>query len=166
MRPKAREMTQHGGPSGWLEESDPSGWDLRCDGRSMSPSLTDHIACPGLELLSCELLANPAAFADVLVLNIHTQHRHELYNPRKAWVKTLVRPLPPLWVLLLPLPPLSTAGFWDDLAVNSPARLFPSWWLDWRELSDCRANLQGWSGTKLSMVPPESVGTVIRCSSC
>jgi hypothetical protein len=23
MRPKARELAQHGGPSGWLEESDP-----------------------------------------------------------------------------------------------------------------------------------------------
>jgi hypothetical protein len=25
MRPKARDMAQHGGPPGWLEESDPSG---------------------------------------------------------------------------------------------------------------------------------------------
>ncbi len=25
MRPEAREMTQHGGPPGWLEESDPVG---------------------------------------------------------------------------------------------------------------------------------------------
>ncbi len=25
MRPKAREMTQHGGPPSWLEESDPAG---------------------------------------------------------------------------------------------------------------------------------------------
>ncbi len=25
MRPKAREMTQHGGAPGWLEESDPAG---------------------------------------------------------------------------------------------------------------------------------------------
>ncbi len=25
MRPKAREMTQHGGLPGWLEESDPAG---------------------------------------------------------------------------------------------------------------------------------------------
>jgi hypothetical protein len=35
MRPEAREMTQHGGPPGWLE-----------NGRSMPPSLTDSIACP------------------------------------------------------------------------------------------------------------------------
>jgi hypothetical protein len=77
----------------------------------MPPSLTDRTACPGLELLSCELLANPAAVADVLVLNVHRQHHIELYHERKAWV----RPLPSLWVLLLPLPPLSTAGFWSDI---------------------------------------------------
>ncbi len=71
MRPKAREMTQHEGPPGWLDESDPAGRDLSCDGRSMPPSQTDHTACPGLELLSCELLANPAAVADVLALNVH-----------------------------------------------------------------------------------------------
>jgi hypothetical protein len=33
----------------------------------MPPSLTDSATCPGLELLSCELLANPAAVADVPV---------------------------------------------------------------------------------------------------
>ncbi len=37
----------------------------------MPPSLTDRTACPGLELLSCELLANPAALHDVQVLNTH-----------------------------------------------------------------------------------------------
>jgi hypothetical protein len=63
----------------------------------MPPSLTDHMACSGLELLSWgELLTNPAAVADVLVLN-DTKHRHALYYVRKAWVKTLVRPLPSLW---------------------------------------------------------------------
>jgi hypothetical protein len=38
----------------------------------MPPSLTDRTAWPDLELLSSELLANPAAVADVLVLNVHT----------------------------------------------------------------------------------------------
>jgi hypothetical protein len=39
----------------------------------MLPSLTDRTVCPGLELLSCELLADLAAVADVLVvLNVHT----------------------------------------------------------------------------------------------
>ncbi len=71
MRPKAREMTQHGGPPGWLEESNPSRWALCCDGRSMPPSLTDPTACPGLELLSCKLLEHPAAAADVPALNVH-----------------------------------------------------------------------------------------------
>ncbi len=70
MRPKTREMTQHRGSPGWLER-DPAGWGLFCDGRSMPLSLTDRTACPGLELLSCELLANPAAVADVLVLIAH-----------------------------------------------------------------------------------------------
>ncbi len=65
MRPKAREMTQHGSPPGWLE--DPAVLDLYCDIRSMPPSLTDRC----LELFSCELLANPTAVADVLVLNVH-----------------------------------------------------------------------------------------------
>jgi hypothetical protein len=32
---------------------------------------TVNAACPGLELVSCELLANPAAVADVLVMNVH-----------------------------------------------------------------------------------------------
>ncbi len=42
-----------------------------CVGLSMPPSLTDRPALLGLELLSCELLANPAAVADVLVLNVN-----------------------------------------------------------------------------------------------
>ncbi len=49
----------------------PSGRDLCCDGWSMPPSLPGRTNCPGLELLSCELLANPAVVADVLVLNVH-----------------------------------------------------------------------------------------------
>jgi hypothetical protein len=60
-------MTQHGSPPGWLKDTDPAVLDLYCDIRSMPPSLTDRIACPGLELLSCELLANPAVVDDVLL---------------------------------------------------------------------------------------------------
>jgi len=48
MRSKARGMAQHGGPPGWLEESDPAGWGFVRDGRSMTPSLTDHTTSPGL----------------------------------------------------------------------------------------------------------------------
>jgi hypothetical protein len=69
MRPKARGLAQHGGPAGWLEESEPAG----CDGRSMPPTLTDRTTCPGLELLSCEHLAIPAAAAAGLLLNVHKQ---------------------------------------------------------------------------------------------
>jgi hypothetical protein len=67
MMSKAREMTQHGGPPGWLEESDPT---RCCDGRSMPHSLTDSTDCPGLELLSFKRLANLAAAVDILVLNV------------------------------------------------------------------------------------------------
>jgi hypothetical protein len=49
-----------------------------------SSLLTDHKACPGMELLNCELLAEPAAVADVLVLSVYTKHRRELYKARKA----------------------------------------------------------------------------------
>ncbi len=66
----------------------------------MPPSLTDHTACPGLELLSCELLANPAVVADVQILKMYTKHRHELYHERKAWFNTLVRPLLTLVTLI------------------------------------------------------------------
>ncbi len=36
-------------------------------------ALTDHTACPGLELLSCEHLAIQAAAAAGLLLNVHKQ---------------------------------------------------------------------------------------------
>jgi hypothetical protein len=42
----ARGLAQHGGPPGWLEESDPAGCHLYVmDGPSMPPSLTDHTTC-------------------------------------------------------------------------------------------------------------------------
>jgi hypothetical protein len=66
MRPKARGLAQHGGPPGFLEESDPAGCDFVCDGRSMPPAPTDYTTC--------------------------TQHRHELRHARKAWPGTLVDP--------------------------------------------------------------------------
>jgi hypothetical protein len=66
-------MTQHGGPPGWLEESDPAGKIcvvMDCP-VSMPLLLTDSTACPaGLKLLSCELLENSAAVADVPVLDV------------------------------------------------------------------------------------------------
>jgi hypothetical protein len=59
----------------------------------MPPSLTDRTACPGLELPRCELLANPAAVADVEVLTVHiTPSYCKLYHARTTWVKTLVNP--------------------------------------------------------------------------
>jgi hypothetical protein len=73
----------------------------------MTHALTVRTACPILELLSFELLENPAAVADVLVLNVHkTQSSNFITQGRHAWVKTLVRPLPSHWFEL----PNFTAG--------------------------------------------------------
>ncbi len=69
IRSKARGLVQHGGPLGWLEEIDPAGCDFVRDGQSM----TDRSAYPVLGLLNFELLENPAAVADVLVLNFSHQ---------------------------------------------------------------------------------------------
>ncbi len=82
LMPQAREMTHHGGTPGWLEESDPAGWDLCCDGRSMPPFFWRTMPLSQ---------TNRAAVTDVLVLK-YTKYRHELYHARKAWVNTLVRP--------------------------------------------------------------------------
>ncbi len=60
-------MAQHGGPPGWGRVNQP-GEILCCDG---PVRVTFHDACPGLELLSRELLANPAAVAVFLVLNVY-----------------------------------------------------------------------------------------------
>jgi hypothetical protein len=51
MMPKATGLVQHGGPPGWLEESEPTGCDFVRDGRSMPPALTDYTICPGLGLI-------------------------------------------------------------------------------------------------------------------
>jgi hypothetical protein len=56
-----RRLVQNDGPPDCLEESDTAGCDFVRDGRSMPLALTDHTACPGLGLLSCERLAIPAA---------------------------------------------------------------------------------------------------------
>jgi hypothetical protein len=51
MRAKARELTQYGGPPGWLEDGDPAGCDFVLGVRSMPPALTDQTTCPGLGLI-------------------------------------------------------------------------------------------------------------------
>ncbi len=51
VRPKARELAQHGAPPGWLEESDPAGCVLVRGGRSMLPAMTDHTTYPFLRLI-------------------------------------------------------------------------------------------------------------------
>jgi hypothetical protein len=83
MRPKARGLEQHGGPSGWLEESDPAGCEfVRYTLRTV------HAACPdGPHHL-------PRSVADLLLnlLYTNTKHRHELRHAWKAWPGTLIDP--------------------------------------------------------------------------
>ncbi len=61
MRPKARGMVQHGGPPGWLEESEPAGVIFYVmDGlyRLPFPYCT---GCPDRSCPACELMEFPAA---------------------------------------------------------------------------------------------------------
>ncbi len=55
MRPMARGLAQHGGPPGWLEESDPAGCDFVRDGRSMPPALRGphHMPWSGASITKC-----------------------------------------------------------------------------------------------------------------
>ncbi len=84
-RPKARGLAQHGGPPGWLEESDTArGCDFVRDGRSMPPALMEHSTCPGLGLICYKM---------------YTKHRHA----RKAcMVCYSSRPMPTHWSPHLP----------------------------------------------------------------
>ncbi len=79
MMPKARGLAQHGGPPGWLEESDPAGCYFVRDGRSMP----DHTTCPGL--------------SGAVYYKMYTKHRQELRHAEKAWPGTLSGPMPSLW---------------------------------------------------------------------
>ncbi len=87
-------MTQHGGTPGWLEESDPSGWYLCCEGRSMPPSLTGLTWCVAAQLRSpgkssCCCWCSITECTQKSVMSFITQGR-------QARVETLVRPLPSL----------------------------------------------------------------------
>ena len=76
MRSKARGLAEHGGPPGWLEESEPAGCDFVRDGRSMPPALglTDQITCPGQGLIYYEKYTKYRN----LLRHIVTQGRHDL----------------------------------------------------------------------------------------
>ncbi len=60
----------------------------------MQTSLTDRTACPGLELLNCKLLANPAAVADhcrATLLQLAGQHHRvgpTLYDLQPLWLRS------------------------------------------------------------------------------
>jgi hypothetical protein len=71
-------------------------------GQSVPPFLTDLTGYSDQqELLSCELLANPAAVFWCFSTECIKKHRHDLYHVRKAWVRLyVVRALPSLWCVL------------------------------------------------------------------
>ncbi len=56
MRPKARGLAQHGGPPGWLEESDPAGVILYLMDGPYPPDFSVPYRLPLQELPSCELI--------------------------------------------------------------------------------------------------------------
>ncbi len=59
MRPKARELVLHGGPPGWLEESDPAGVILYVTDGPYPPDFSVlYRGCPDR---SCKLMEFPAA---------------------------------------------------------------------------------------------------------
>jgi hypothetical protein len=73
MRPKARWLTQHGGPPGWLEESDPQVWFCTWwTGRTACFSMPYRL--PWRELPSFELMECTQPFA----LSYVTQGNHGL----------------------------------------------------------------------------------------
>jgi hypothetical protein len=53
MRPKARVLAQHGGPPGWLEESDPAGSDFVSEWKAHAgcPDGPHHLPRSGADLL-------------------------------------------------------------------------------------------------------------------
>ncbi len=81
-------MTRHGGPHSWLEERHPVGWDLCCDGRSMSSSLADYTACLILELLNCKLLSGKSSWSRIhertvaLMISGHNLERSQTWGFR------------------------------------------------------------------------------------
>jgi hypothetical protein len=80
MRPKARGLTQHGGPPGWLEESDPAGCDFVRDGRAVLPAFSyRRLRADGIS--SC-----------CYIVNVHNHPACAMSHTRKAWPGTLVDP--------------------------------------------------------------------------
>jgi hypothetical protein len=67
MRPKARGLAQHGGPPGWLEETDPSGCDFVRD------ELMNYTTCPSLELTNYY-----NKWTQNIIMSYVTQGRHGL----------------------------------------------------------------------------------------
>ncbi len=61
----------------------------------MPPSLTDNSACPLVRNCSAASFWRIQTSTERNVM--YTKHRHDIYHSRKAWVKTLVRPLPSIW---------------------------------------------------------------------
>ncbi len=104
MRPKARGLAHHGGPSGWLEESDPARvilYLMNGPYRPHFPYLTARLSVPyrlpWQELLSCDLMEFTAA----VIVNV--RNHPSWATSRKqgmAWYSS--RPMPSLWLSYLP----------------------------------------------------------------
>ncbi len=60
-RPKARGLAQHGGPPGWLEESNQAGVILYVIARAVPPAFSILHRLPWQKLLRCKLMEFPAA---------------------------------------------------------------------------------------------------------
>jgi len=61
MRPKTRDLTQHGGPPGWLEEGDPAGVILYVMDGAIPPAFSVPYRLYRQELPSCKMMEFPAA---------------------------------------------------------------------------------------------------------
>jgi hypothetical protein len=85
MRPKARELVSHGGPPGWLEESDPAGCNFVRDEWLMSPALTDHTTCPKAKFL--DIIGTKVLRVFLLTFTV-TSIKKSPPPPEQKWFKT------------------------------------------------------------------------------
>ncbi len=94
VRPKARGLAQHGGPPGWLEESNPSGVILYVmDGLYACLFRTVPVAQPGAAQLQADGISSCR-----YIVNVHHYPSWATTHARKAsmaWYSC--RPMPSLW---------------------------------------------------------------------
>jgi hypothetical protein len=85
MMPKARELAQHGGLPGWLEESDPAGVILYLKDRPYRLPLLSRTGCPDR---SCQLNGISSC---CFIVNVHNHSSSAtVHHARMAWPSTQV----------------------------------------------------------------------------